>query len=190
MNGVAILSPPQRIEREPSADEPLYEVVDGVRVEKPPMSTAAGVIASELGQNMGVFARSRKLGRVVNEVLFELPAPVDRQRRPDVAFVSHDRWAPDRLIPHTDPWPVVPDLTVEVLSPNDLHSAVLGKVREYFQAGVRLVWVIQPSESQIYVYTSPTKNRILIPGDTLDGGDVLPGFSASVADVLLQPAPK
>ncbi len=71
---------------------------------------------------------------------------------------------------------MIPDLAVEVVSPTDSFYEVVGKVREYFDVGVRLVWVVIPSERLIYVYTSPTTVSILDTTAELDGGAVLPGL--------------
>jgi Uma2 family endonuclease len=79
-------------------------------------------------------------------------------------------------VPRTAAWAVVPALAIEVISPTDLAEEVVLKVREYFQAGVQLVWVVFPAEQQVYVYESPTKIRILSRVEELDGGSVLPGF--------------
>ena len=77
-------------------------------------------------------------------------------------------------MPTGDAWEVVPDLAVEVVSPTNTSYEVVGKVDEYFRAGVRLVWVILPGRNKVYVYTSPTDVRILQPGDDLDGGPSSP----------------
>ena len=98
------------------------------------------------------------------------------RRRPDVAFVSTARWPLDRALPETGDWEVVPDLAVEVISPNDVFKDVLAKVREYFHYGVQVVWVVAPEERQVYVYDSPTHVRILTGQDELTGGEVVPGF--------------
>jgi Uma2 family endonuclease len=123
--------------------------------------------------------QARPPGKVVVEVLFRLRLTLDtsRKRRPDIAFVSFERWASDRPMSSRDnAWDVVPDLAVEVISPTDLAQQLLQKVLEYFQAGVRLVWVVYPEQRQIYSYESPTQIRVLTVDDTLDGGEVLPGF--------------
>src|SRR5437773_619823 len=109
-------------------EDALYEIVNGKYVELPPMSTFAGIVASRLTRNMGPFADNHHLGEVVSEILFGL-AP-SRRRRPDVAFVSHQRWARGRPIPSGDPWPVVPNLAVEVLSPTDDAEPLMQKVVE------------------------------------------------------------
>ena len=79
-------------------------------------------------------------------------------------------------MPDTETWDVVPDLTVEVISESNSANAVARKIEEYFQAGVRRVWVIYASTSKIYVYESPTQVRILQLGDELDGDGIIPGF--------------
>jgi hypothetical protein len=76
-------------------------------------------IAFLLGSYLDVFARKKKRGRVVVEAIFELPlAAGNRQRRPDAAFVSCQRWPKNRPLPHTDSWSVVPNLAIEAISKN------------------------------------------------------------------------
>jgi Uma2 family endonuclease len=160
-------------------DDKLYEIVDGQRIEKPPMSAYSVGVASRLIRKLGRFADDNESGEVVGEMLFRLPLREDayRNRRPDVAYVSAERWPSDRPIPIKDnAWDVVPDLAIEVMSPHDLAEASFHKVLEYFQAGVRLVWVVYPEERHVFVYESPTRVQILTSGDSLDGGTVLPGF--------------
>ena len=109
-------------------------------------------------------------------MLFILDAQRDLRRRPDVAFVSAARWPRQQELPETGDWDVVPELAVEVLSPNDAVKDVLAKVREYFRYGVQVVWVIAPEEQQVYMYTSPTQVRILTVSDTLAEERLFPGF--------------
>jgi Uma2 family endonuclease len=157
-------------------DELLYEVVNGQRVELPPTSAYATWLASRLQNRLGPYAEDKGLGTPVTEMLFVLDAERDLRRRPDVAFVSTARWPLDRASPMTGDWDMVPDLAVEVLSPNDVFKDVLAKVREYFHYGVQVVWVIAPEEQQVYVYDSPTHVRILTVQEELTGGEVVPGF--------------
>jgi Uma2 family endonuclease len=122
-------------------------------------------------------------GQVVVEALFLIPLSTDasRKRRPDLAFVSADRWPIDRPVSlRQDAWDVVPDLTVEVVSPTDIAQDLLGKVKEYFQAGVRLVWVVYPIQRCIHVYEAWNRIRVVTETDELDGGEVLPGFRRSL----------
>ena len=156
--------------------EGLYEVVGGKIVEKPPMGVYEAEIASIIARLMGNFALSNHLGRAVAEMLFRIDPERPLDRRPDVAFVSHERWALERRAPRTAAWEVVPDLAVEVLSPGNRTVDDGQKIEDYFRAGVRTVWLVYPNVAKTYVYTSPTSVSILDLGGTLDGGPVLPGF--------------
>jgi Uma2 family endonuclease len=88
-----------------------------------------------------------------------------------------------------NPWDVVPDLAVEVISPSDLVYDLIQKIAEYFEAGVRLVWVVYPPQRLVYVYESLTRARILTVADELEGGAVLPGFRLPVANLFPEVAP-
>lgn len=164
--------------------EGLYEVVDGRIVEIPPMGAFEVELASILQNWMGPFALSNRLGRVVTEMLFVIDSARGRERRPDVAFVSHGRWPIDRRAPKAAAWEVVPDLAIEIISPTNRGYDDAIKLEEYFRAGTRLVWVVYPPTSKVYVYDSPTSVRILARGDDLDGGAVLPGFRLSLATLF------
>jgi len=152
-----------------------YEIVNGVRRELEPMGAFESSLASILVYYLGPFLVERKLGLAVTETLFLLDAQKDLRRRPDVAFVSYSRWS-SRTVPRESAWNVVPDLAVEIVSPTNTAEEIDGKITEYFQAGVRLVWVIYPDSGRVYVYRSPTHVRGLERSAELDGEDVLPGF--------------
>lgn len=101
-------------------------------------------------------------------------------RLPDVSFISWQR-LPTRELP-AEPVPdLVPDLVVEVLSESNRPSEMERKRREYFQGGARLVWEIDPDTQSARTYTSPDQFREIGPDGSLDGGDVLPGFTLSLA---------
>jgi Uma2 family endonuclease len=157
-------------------DESLYEIVDGQRVDVPPLSVYTTWLASRLQSRLGSYVEEHGLGTCVMEMLFILDAQRNLRRRPDVAFVSADRWPLDREIPTTGDWDIVPDLAVEVISPNDIFQDVITKLREYFHYGVQLAWAVVPEAQQVYVYDSPTQVRILTVCDTLTGSIILPDF--------------
>ena len=185
MSNASILEPPVPPIRLAEENDEHYEIIDGKRVELPPMSVLAGVIASRLCGAINQFARPRKLGEAVTEVLFQLPAPIGRNRRPDVAFVSSDRWPRGRPIPSTDnAWDVIFDLGVEVVSPSDFSEEQLEKIEEYFRAGTRLVWVVYPLRRMVHVYESLERIRGLKENAELDGGDVLPGFRLALSELF------
>jgi len=157
-------------------DDLLYEVVDDKVVEIPPMGAYDVRLASVLLIHLETFARQHQLGRAVQELLFDLGPTVRRKRRPDVAFVSYERWPRQRRVPRTEAWEVIPNLTVEVVSRSDRGDDIVDKVSEYFRVGVEGVWVVFPSQEQVYIYESPSRVRILTRTDELHGEPVLPHF--------------
>jgi Uma2 family endonuclease len=120
----------------------------------------------------------------VIEMLFRIDAAANLQRRPDVAFVSYERWPRSRRVPEDAAWDVVPELAIEVVSPTNLAEDLLAKVGEYLRVGVRQVWVIYPAAAQVHVHESPTHIRVLGRGDELDGGPLLPGFRLPLAELF------
>jgi Uma2 family endonuclease len=127
------------------------------------------------------FARANSCGRAVSEMLFDFGSGL-AQQRPDVAYVSFDRWP--RRVPRTQAWAVVPELAVEVISPSNTFEEVVNKVREYFRAGVQYVWVIAPPQQQVYVYQSPSHIRVLNILDELTGDPFLPGFRLKASELF------
>jgi Uma2 family endonuclease len=179
-NGAQVREPVLATDR----DDGLYEIINGERVEKPPVSAYANRIAFVIAHHIEGWAAAQKRGRAVVEVIFRIDPATDLQRRPNAAFVSYDRWPEDRLPPHSDPWPVVPEVAAEVVSPTNPAELVLDKVAEYFRAGVQQVWFIYPRHQLVYVYGSPSQVRILTRTDELDGGTVLPGFRLPLANLF------
>ena len=151
------------------------------------MSAYSTWLGSRLHSRMSPVAEKSALGTAICEALFILDPVLDLRRRPDVAFVSKDRWPLDRPIPEIGDWLVVPDLAVEVISPGDTVEDYLDKLKEYFKYQVRQVWVVVPRFREILVYSSPSQYRTLTIDDELDGGDVLPGFRLKLADLFNQP---
>ena len=153
-----------------------YEVVDGRIVQEPPLGVYEIRMANRLARSINLFDPSERFGEVVIEALFILSESPMLRRRPDVAFVSRERWPADRPMDREAAWDVIPDLAVEISSPTDLIDDLMDKIDEYFSAGVRLVWVVYPKRRKVYAYQSPTSVSILGAGDELDGGTVLLGF--------------
>ncbi len=104
-------------------------------------------------------------------------------RGPDVAFVSRER-LPERAYEEPGFWHLAPDLAVEVISPSNTAAEIHEKVREYLDAGTSLVWVVDPRTRTVAVHRSPGETTVLREGDDVDGGDVLPAFSAAVSELF------
>lgn len=108
---------------------------------------------------------------------------VERVRKPNSSYVAAGRFVNDEIPEgHIR---IAPDLAVEVISPNDIYQDVEAKAEEYLHAGVRLVWVLNPNNRTVRIFSA--ENRLstqLGPEDDLTGGDVLPGFSCRVAELF------
>jgi len=167
----------------PCNEEALYEIVNGERVELPPMSIYSSLLAGRLLTQLDRFLAETSLGTPTLQALLILDSEANLRRRPNVAFVSAERWPLDREIPETGDWEVVPDLAVEVASPHDVFTNVHGKIREYFDHGVREVWLVVPDERQVYVYAALTKVEILDEARTLTS-TLLPGFELSLTSLF------
>ena len=163
-----------------------YERVDGEMRVSPAGCRHEGVGAGLLAR-LWMFVHERRLGHVFGSSAgFRWPGRKadrpDNVRSPDVSFVAAGRFPDER-------WPIgfaplAPDLAVEVLSPNDRPEDVLEKIGEYLANGTRLVWVIDPEKRAAVVYRRLTDVRVIGETDTLDGEDVVPGFTCPLKDVL------
>jgi len=160
----------------------LFEVVDGEIVEKQ-VGAYEIWIAQDIYDRLSPYVREKQLGRAVHEMIFDF-AVVRRQRRPDLAFVSFERWPKGKVVPSTPAWEVVPDLAGEVVSPTHTMEEVVAKVREYFAAGVRLVWVVLPEVEKVYIYDSPDSIRVVNRTGELTGDPVIPGFRLPLAELF------
>lgn len=157
------------------------ELVKGEIVPMSPASTKHGLVAFRLAFEIGKFVEKEALGTIyAAETGFTLARDPDTVRAPDVAFVSADR-IPEAGVPETGFWAIAPDLVAEIVSPNDRASEVHDKVADYLNAGVKLVWIIDPQSKSAAVYRTFSDAQLLLAKDTLDGGDVLPGFQLPLA---------
>jgi Uma2 family endonuclease len=135
-----------------------------------------------IGSLIRTFAKERGLGRAFVESGVLTERDPDTVRGPDVSFYSAARLPLDRDVVKYNDLP--PDLCVEVVSPFDVRRELREKVEEYFAAGVRMVWVVDPEDRSVTVLTQPDEGRTLYGKSVLDGGEVLPGFSCPVAELF------
>jgi len=164
-----------------------YELVNGQLVERN-MGFESSFLAGQLLFILARHCYGNSLGWVLpTDTSYQcFPDDPSKVRRPDVSFIQASRLsAHDRPTGHCQ---IPPDLAVEVVSPNDEFSQVSTKVHEYLQAGVRMVWVVDPVGEEVLVYRRDGTGAILTSRDELDGEDILPGFRCLVADLFKPPA--
>jgi Uma2 family endonuclease len=159
----------------------LCELVDGVLVEKT-MGYFESRLAILISHYIELFLDQHDLGIVLGPdgTLRLMPGLV---RIPDVSFISWDKF-PNRLLPREPIPDLVPDLAVEVLSEGNTAEEMRRKLGEYFKAGVRIVWLIDPATRSAEVYSSPRKKKTITVDQEIDGGAVLPGFRLSLRELF------
>jgi len=166
-----------------------YELVQGVLVRMPMSGLRATTIGYRLGSRLGVYVEDNSLGVVTGEqggYRLDPAHPRDTEVAPDVGFIRADR-LPPLDSPEYDKAPALaPDLAIEVASENQYAPGMAAKAQTYLFFGTRLVWVIWPRYKRVDVWHSnddaPTSLGI---EDTLDGEDVVPGFTYSIADLFI-----
>jgi len=167
-----------------------YELIDGEVVEVQPMGVYSAEVANRLHDELNYYSRQTRLGRARMDMIFRLPLRQDtnRNRKPDLAFISFMRWPLDRVLPYSGNFAdAVPELMIEVVSPTDKAEEILDRAFEYLHAGARLAWIIYPAVRTIHAYTSRNLSpRAFSEDSILDAGDLLPGFSVPVT-VLFPP---
>lgn len=169
------------------ADAPRAELVDGLfeRVELGDHAHARTNV--RLTARLGNHVLSRALGDVYDcSVAYVLRLDPPLVRSPDVSFVRQGKDDP-ALPPGSVP--LAPDLAVETLSPSERAGTIQRKVREYLEHGTDLVWLIDPQHRTATIYTRGGGVRWIHEGDTLEGSDVIPGFSVPLAFLFEELAP-
>jgi Uma2 family endonuclease len=163
--------------------EGRWELIDGNPVEMTPSADESSSIGATILGLLWSHVRPRGLGRLYSSdggfVLFPDRPTV---RVPDAAFVRAER-APQGKARKSFPR-LAPDLVVEVLSPSDRASQVVAKLEMYQEAGVPLIWLVDPDQETVTIIAAGRPTRVLKQGDTLDGGDVLPDFTVPVAEIF------
>lgn len=158
------------------------ELIRGVLVVREPAGGRHGRVAAELARLIGTHVHDHDLGVVYGaETGFTLTRGPDTVRAPDVAFLQRDR------VPTPEPvgfLPLAPDLAVEILSPGDRPGETLAKVGDWLEAGTRLIWVIDPDRRLVRVYRADGSESIIEATESLNGEEVLPGFSCALAQIL------
>ncbi|GLC24437.1 Uma2 family endonuclease [Roseisolibacter agri] len=163
-------------------DDQSYELVEGRLVVSEPPGMWHGALVMRIGTRLTAFVDANSLGLVVAESGYVLSRRPDTVRGPDVSFIRTDR-LPARAVAHRF-YEGAPDLAIEIVSPGDRAGELAHKVQGYLRAGTRAVWVVYPDTRSIVAHTPDGLARLHGPDDAIDGGDVLPGFTAPVAELL------
>lgn len=161
----------------PQNSDHLFELIDGEIVEK--MTTEQhGVIAALIATFINLFLFEHPIGRVAVEARHR-PAKLNRNNRlPDVSFVTNEHPLTTR-----GSAPYIPELCIEIQSPDDSPKKMADKATFYLANGAKMVWLVYPSKQLVETLTLDERELLGID-DTIDGGEVLPGFKLDVKKVF------
>jgi Uma2 family endonuclease len=161
-------------------DDHLYELVEGRLVQMPPPKPRHGKITYMIGFILGQWVLPRRLGTLfAAETGFLIKRQPDTVLAADVAFVVAGR---AQGLDDTGYYPFAPDLAVEVASPGQTPKAMATKARQWLANGARLVWIVYPEAQQVEIWRPSHAIQTLSATDTLDGADVLPGFTFQIGE--------
>jgi len=182
---MSVLTPPVQltpldVERASERDGKTYELVDGELREKI-VGTKASFIANRIGARLNA-AFYPGIGFAVTEAMIYCFKNPNHGRKPDVVYVRFDRMG-GRSIPDGD-LHLVPDLAVEVLSPGNSGIEVEEKLGEYQEAGIPMVWIVNPGPRTIRVYWHNERTRLFHADDSIENEPLLPGFILKTGDVF------
>jgi len=172
-------------------DDGPYEVIDGELIAMAPQQFKSSRVAHDLFESMYESNKQSKLGRVFMETAYALEIEptanwLEGSFVPDVSFVTHANLREQyRQFGEEGALQVVPDLVIEVISPTDSYTRVYSTIEKYLRHGIKLVIVADPQRRVIHVHTpQQPDSHVLHDGDTLDGGDVLPGWSITITELF------
>ncbi|GAB4138951.1 MAG: Uma2 family endonuclease [Planctomycetaceae bacterium] len=173
---------PEDLLRMPDGDR--YELVEGDLLEKRDMGALAIWVAGEVFALLRDYAKHHGGWAFTDGVGYQCYSfDSTRVRRPDASYVRPGRFDHD-VLPEGH-IRIPPDLAVEVVSPNDLYYKVEHKVDEYFQAGVSLVWVVNPAFKTVRVFRKSIQNLTQFgPGDEITDEEIMPGFRCRVIELF------
>lgn len=161
--------------------EKQIEKVNGKEEIKNMSGAKAGGIATRLSAEIWFFVRANKLGRVYGpDTMFTIGK---NDRMPDVSFVAKEK-IPKRGEPLSK-WKFAPDLAIEVISPNDIYDKIFDKLNEYFSAGVKQVWLVEPRFERVRIYNSPDESKTFHKTDELTCEEILPDFKLKLNDIFI-----
>jgi len=161
-----------------------YEIVDGQPEAKEMGSSLHSGVGTRLIIEMGMHVKLNKLGGVYGpDATFQIGG---NERMPDVSFVSSEHIPEEG---ETDQkWHIAPDLAVEVISPSESWVKVNRKIREYFAASVKQVWLVSLELREVHMYDSPKAITVLSEDNDLVNEVLLPGFRCRISELFQQPA--
>jgi Uma2 family endonuclease len=165
-------------------DGDRYEIVNGELVNMGNSGIAHGNLCAFLAGTLALYVRPRKLGVTCDSsTAFKMKS--GNKRSPDISFIAKERLKGLKKLPKGF-FEGAPDLAIEVLSPSNTFEEIHSKLVEYFESGCKLAWVINADEESVLVSRKPQPEKLLKITDTLDGEELIPGFTLAIAELFTE----
>jgi Uma2 family endonuclease len=167
-----------------------FELIDGERIPVMPQVAGHAIATQNIWVAVYQYAETREMGDACMRTPYvetNQQGQVIHSRTPDVMYFRAERLIayiasdPDWKL---KPYMLVPDIAIEVVAPDEDLDELDKKANFYLSNGVRLVWVINPWRNEVATYTPDGQKTLLSDGNTLTGGDVIPGFEMPVAKIF------
>lgn len=175
------------------SNEQPFEIIDGERIPKLPTVGGHNYVVHLLYQLLFGHLATHNLGKCFMEATYVIPERYDENwvtgsRIPDLLFVPAARWA-EYIKTNPDwrdkPYLIIPDLVMEVVSPNDRVSDLDAKIDAYLADGVRLILVVDPQRRKAIVYAPDAEQPLHLAGDAqIDLSDVIPGLQIALPSLF------
>ncbi len=165
-----------------SRDGARHEVNAGELIIMPPSKFLHSRVVRKIFKAIETALEAMKFGEVLAEAGYVLSCDPLTIRQPDISVISSERIRTTRDDGYVEG---APELAVEVVSPSDSVQDLEVKVDQYLVSGAKQVWIVSPNTKRVYVFSPSSQPRIYDETQTLDGGDLLPGFSVKIADFFV-----
>lgn len=171
----------EEFERLPD-DGNKHELSEGELIVMLPVKSLHSLVALAVQEMLLSYLKQHPLGRAIREAGYVLSRKPLTVRQPDISVLTNERIL---ATPPNAYFEGAPELAVEVVSPSDSAKDLESEVQQYLRYGAREVWVVYPEVKRIHVYRAAAGPTILDESQSIEGGDVLPGFSVKVADLFV-----
>lgn len=160
--------------------EERHELSAGELTTMPPPVSSHILVALNILEMLQAYLRQHPFARAIPEAGYVLSRNPLTIRQPDVSVLSKERIRPSNFY-----FEGAPELAIEVVSPSDIAEDLQRKVDQYLRAGARQVWIVYPKGKRVQVFYADGSGCLLSETQTLEGGDLLAGFSVKVADLFV-----
>lgn len=172
----------------PESIDLVFELDEGDVVETPLHGAAHGFVCANVGYFLSAYCQDTRIGFACLNMEIVLARRPDTVRRPDVAVFGIDGY--EQMLVEEGFTSIVPMLVVEVASPSDNYKSITRKIRQYQEAGVKRIWIIDPADRAVMMIRPNFETETYHGDGELTGGDVLPGLIVNVADLFRKPGEK